>query len=123
MFKTIFTTLEKNTHPKEEEINKISSFIFCKWLGNNPYTIQAANQFNFYDKIPMYNQYYAIKNIFGGKKLYIKYPKNTKDESKAYELIAKHYNVSLEKAKEYNEFLSKDDINKLIEIYDSMKGN
>ena len=47
MFDTMFKVFEKNT-AKEEDINKISSFVFCQWLGNNPKTIMDANIINQY---------------------------------------------------------------------------
>ncbi len=118
MFKTLFKALDKNPQVQEEDINKIPSFIFCKWLGNNPYSIQAANQINQYYNIPMVNQFHMINKAFGGKKIYIKYPKNAQKDSEHTELLQKHYKISADKAREYKKLLSSEQINSIIKMYE-----
>ena len=120
MFNTIFSVLDKKKNPSEEEINKIAPFIFLKWLGSDPRTIQAANQLNLYYNIPMINQYNLVKVAFAGKGIYLSYPKNVKDDSKEREIISRHYKISLVKAKEYMELMSKEEINTIIKLYERM---
>jgi hypothetical protein len=67
MFKTLTGVLDKNKNPSNEEIKKIPSFIFCKWLGNDYRTIFMGNDINRYDKIPITNQYEMVKSKFAGK--------------------------------------------------------
>ena len=76
-----------------------------------------ANTLNFFDKIPMINQYKMVKIIFKGKKLFIKFPKNTKDNSKDEELLSKHFNISVEKAKEYLEVITKKELEYIRDLY------
>jgi hypothetical protein len=100
----------------EEEIEKIPSYIFCKWLSGNPYTIMAANVINYYNDIPIVNQYEMIRSAFCGKIKYIPYPKNeTQKELDDLSVICEYYKISLEKAKEYKEFMSNEE-KKLIGI-------
>lgn len=110
--------LNKKKKPTEEEIEKISSYIFCRWLSGSPLAILAANQLNFYDKIPIVNQYYLIKNVFAGKINFIPYPKKTQNEVlKKIEYISAHFKISLEKAKEYLEFISHNELKYIIDMY------
>jgi hypothetical protein len=118
MFKTMTGSLDLKKNPSIEEINKIPSYIFCRWLSGNPHTIQAANVINVYDKIPVENQYKMVKTAFGGKIKYIQFPKNvSQDKLKSVEFVGLHFKVSEEKAKEYMEFISKEELNFIVEMY------
>lgn len=103
MFKTMQSSLDLKKTPTLSEIQKISGWVWCRWLSGSPYTIQVANQFNQYD-IPIENQYSVVKSAFGGKLKYIPYPKTIKaDESKELKYLANHFKVSMSLAKEYQE--------------------
>lgn len=120
MFKTMMKALNKpgNKMPTAEEIDKIPSYIFCRWLSGNPYTIQAANQINLYDKIPVYNQFHLVNKAFGGKIKYIPYPKNLKDtESKDIDILVKHFKINSELAKEYLGLISNEELEYLVNLY------
>ena len=111
--------LDKRKHPTDSEIEKIPSFIFCKWLSGNPHTIQAANLINRYDKIPITNQYKMIETAFAGKIKYIPYPKNIKDDdSLEIQNISKRFNISLEKAREYREYISDSELLEIMAMYE-----
>lgn len=118
MFKTMTGVLTPNANPSQTDIQKIPSYIFCRWLSGNRTTIQAANMLNLYSDIPMENQYYMIKNAFTGKIKYIPYPKNISEEQpKHIEYLSKHFNVSMEKAKEYVDLISKEELKQIIDMY------
>jgi len=118
MFKTMTDCLDLRKKPTTEEINKIPSFIFCRWLSGNRYTIQAANIINAYDKIPMENQYYMIKAAFGGKIKYIPYPKNESIEKlKKVEYLSKHFKINTEKANEYLELIDQKELKEIVTMY------
>lgn len=118
MFKTMTSVLNPKANPSLEEVNKIPSYIFCRWLSGNPHTITAANMINAYDKIPIENQFNMVKYAFAGKVKFIPYPKNTKEDTlKKIEYIGKHFNISLEKAKEYLEFISDEELNNIVTMY------
>lgn len=118
MFKTLTSVLNKNSNPSDEDIQKIPSYIFCRWLSANPHTIQAANAINIYDNIPIVNQYKMIKSAFAGKIKYIPYPKNITEESlKQTDYIADYFKISLEKAKEYISIIDPAELNYIVNMY------
>lgn len=118
MFKTITSSLDPKKNPSLEEIQKIPSYIFCKWLSGNPTAIMAANEINKYDAIPIENQYYMVKNAFAGKIKFIPYPKNVSaDKLKKVEFVAKHFNISEEKAHEYLDLLNVKELSDIINMY------
>lgn len=118
MFKTMIGCLDPKKNPSEEDIKKIPSYIFCRWLSGNRASIQAANMFNLYSDIPIENQYNVIKNAFAGKIKYIPYPKSVDEEkAKSIEYLIDYFKISEEKAKEYLTFISKDELNFIVKIY------
>ena len=110
--------LDKKKNPTSEEIQKIPSYIFLKWLAGSPLTILAGNQINFYDKIPIENQYRMIKNVFAGKIKYIPYPKKAQlNTQKKIGYLCEHFKISTEKAQEYLEFISKEELKEIVDMY------
>lgn len=118
MFKTLTSAIDPKKTPTVEEIEKIPSYIFCKWLSGNPATIMAANAINMYDAIPIQNQYWMVKHAFAGKIKFIPYPKSVSQDSlKKEEYAAKHFNISLEKARDYLELMDPAEINNIVQMY------
>lgn len=110
--------LNKKSNPTSEQIQKIPSFIFCRWLEGSPLTIQAANVINFYHEIPIENQYQLIKSVFAGKIKYIPYPKAQKIETlKKIEYLSEHFKISLVKAKEYLDYISPEELKYIVDMY------
>lgn len=119
MYKTMTKCLDKNARPTTEELQKIPSFIFCRWLSGHPGTIRAANNFNRYNKIPIDAQWKVIQSAFGGKIKYIPYPKNTKaNEERLISMISKEYNISYEKAVDYNGLMDESQKEKIFKKYE-----
>jgi len=117
-FKTIFTSLKKGPIPPDEKLKQIPSFMFCRYLSTHPYTINPANVFNiYYKQIPVEIQYKMIKSIFAGKGIYCTMPKKSKSDENL-DVLCKHYKISRDKAKEYREFLSDDEFNKIQKMYE-----
>lgn len=103
-----------------EEISKIPSFVFCRWLSGSPYTIMAANIFNRYSKIPIENQFEVIHRSFGGKVKYIPYPKSTAEsEMKEIEYLAQYFKISRSKAREYLDLIDKEELRKIVDAYET----
>ena len=121
MFKTLTSAINPKVNPSDEEIEKIPSYIFCRWLSGNPLTIQAGNIFNLYDKIPILNQYKMVKSAFSGKIRYIPYPKNTTEKAlKEIEYLQLHFKINEQKAKEYIELIDKKELQEIVQMYDQM---
>ena len=117
MFPTIWSSLDKNKNPPENDLQKIQPFIFCKWLAGNPQTIFDSNVFNQY-KIPIENQYYYIKNKYAGKIRNIKYIKNEKDiKDMDIDFLQNYFKINREKALEYIDFISEKELNYIRGLY------
>lgn len=111
--------LDPKKSPSNDDLQKIPSFVFCRWLSGNAYTILAANQINYYYDIPIENQYNMIKSVFAGKIKYIPYPKNSKDEEnqKTLEYLCDYFKINNYEALEYLDLISKEELNRIIEMY------
>lgn len=119
MFKIINGALSPHKKIDENEVEKIPSFLFCRWLSGDPRTILAANQFNYYHKeIPMINQYKIINTAYAGKIKYIQAPKNAGSKnSKELEYLCAHFEISMEKAQEYLELIDKKELKEIVDMY------
>jgi len=118
MFKTITSSLDPKKVPKLEEIQKIPSYIFARWLSGHPMTMPAANAINLYDDIPIENQYNMVKSAFAGKVKYIPYPKNDSNKTqKSVEFIQKHYKINEDKAREYMDLMDPKQLKEIIDMY------
>lgn len=118
MFKTITSSLDPKKNPAPEDIEKISPFIFARWLSGNQYTIQAANIFNMYPAIPIENQYQMVKSAFAGKVRFIPYPKSASEETQKHvQYLAEHFKISEHTAGEYLEFISSEELDYIVDMY------
>lgn len=118
MFNTMFSSLDKNKSASISEIEKVPSFIFCKWLAGNPQTIFTANDINRFYNIPMYNQYFLVKHKLAGKVRNVKYVKSDKYDSPDINLMIKHFKISKEKAIEYLRLIDKNELQYLRKLYE-----
>lgn len=123
MFKTMTSVLDPKSKVSEDEIKKIPPFLFCRWLSGNPYTIGAANQINLLYNIPIENQYEMIKSAFAGKIKFIPYPKNESFENPIeVQYLSDYFKISDEKAKEYLEFISDEELQSIVKMYEHQSG-
>lgn len=119
----VFKKILNNSEITEEDINKISDFVFCRWLSGNPNLIGLSNLFNQYSNIPLDLKVKIVQNIVGGKVRYIPYPKGAKEtEVKDLEYISEFFNISREKAQMYAEFIDKKELQKIKDDINSKKG-
>ena len=124
IFKTMSLSLTQEKI-SESDINEIPSYIYSKWLSGSPYYIQVANLFNRYNDIPILNQFELVQNYSKNLKnrvKFIKYPKGQSEkEIKDIEYISKYYKCSTERAKEYLEFISDNELNRLRTAYEQLE--
>lgn len=119
----VFKKILNNSEITEEEINKISDFVFCRWLSGNPNLIGLSNLFNQYSNIPLDLKVKIVQNLVGGKVRYIPYPKGAKEtEVKDLEYLSEFFNISREKAQMYAEFIDKKELQKIKDDINSKKG-
>lgn len=111
MFTVFKKILTKNAEITDEDIGKISDFVFCRWLSGNPNTLQLAQFFNLYYDIPLAVKVKMAQKVLGGKIRFIQYPKSIKDTSSDdVKAVSEFYNISLAKANLYMEFISDDEL-------------
>lgn len=119
----VFKKILNNSEITEEDINKISDFVFCRWLSGNPNLIGLSNLFNQYSNIPIELKVKIVQNLVGGKVRYIPYPKGAKEtEVKDLEYLSEFFNISREKAQMYAEFIDKKELQKIKDDINSKKG-
>lgn len=119
----VFKKILNNSEITEEDINKISDFVFCRWLSGNPNLIGLSNLFNQYSNIPLDLKVKIVQTIVGGKVRYIPYPKGAKEtEVKDLEYLSEFFNISREKAQMYAEFIDKKELQKIKDDINSKKG-
>lgn len=119
----VFKKILNKSEITEEDINKISDFVFCRWLSGNPNLIGLSNLFNQYSNIPIELKVKIVQNLVGGKVRYIPYPKGAKEtEVKDLEYISEFFNISREKAQMYAEFIDKKELQKIKDDINSKKG-
>lgn len=107
VFKKVLNTKAEFT---DEDISKVSDFVFCRWLSGNSGTLQIAQMFNYYYNIPIELKLKVAQKIINGRLKFIPYPKSIKNDDKDIENVSKFFNVSLNKAKMYMEFISDDEM-------------
>lgn len=119
----VFKKILNKSEITEEDINKISDFVFCRWLSGNPNLIGLSNLFNQYSEIPIELKVKIVQNLVGGKVRYIPYPKGAKEtEVKDLEYLSEFFNISREKAQMYAEFIDKKELQKIKDDINSKKG-
>lgn len=119
MFKTMTSVLDKRKTPSIDEILKIQSYVFCRWLTGSPKMVSVANDINRFDKIPIQNQYLLVKHQFAGKINYVPYPKKGKtNNARDVEIIQDMLKLSTDKAIDYLKYISQDELKMLVTQYE-----
>lgn len=114
----VFQNCIQGKDSSKEDIRKISTYIFCKYLASNSRTIQIANFLNAYYKLPPEVQYDFVKNALNGKIKFIKYLNNqTEKIPKDVEYLMKYYKISSEVAKTYLNEIEPSELNRIRLLY------
>lgn len=109
----VFKKILKNQELTQEDLDKISPFVMCRWLQGNPGSLQIAQFLNMYYKIPIDVQVKVIQSILGGKVRYIQYIKGSKTDDSDLEVISRFFNISRDKALMYSEFITEQDLREM----------
>lgn len=105
IFKNFSNCLQNKDY---DETHGFNSYIFCKYLRSSPQMLMISNIINFYYKyIPDKSQFTMVR-LMNNKPKYIKFigSANVADDD-TIDLISKKYKISKQKAREYNEILTK----------------
>ena len=117
------TGVTKGYKPTPEEFKEIPPFIWCRFLSGNPNLLAYANYFN-NDIIPIELQYEIISDVCKEKRIkYIPYPKNTSVKAdEDLEILAKHFKINLEKAREYLTLIDEKELKEILQMYKETGG-
>lgn len=116
----VFKKVLGNKPLTDEDVSKVSDFVMCRWLSGNAGTIQIAQMFNVYHKIPIDVKLKVLQKMIGGRIKYIPYPKSQKENEDAnIKILCEYFNISRAKAKMYLEFVSGEDLKKINADIDS----
>ena len=104
----------------QEDADKVSDFIFLRWLSGNENLIELANALNEMKNTPEILKLKMVQSLIKGKIRYIPYPKTQKgSEDKDIKYIMEFYNISRPKAQLYGEFISHKDLENIKEAINS----
>lgn len=126
MFKTMSTCFTSEKRPSNEDISRISPFIFKRWLSNHPSGIMIGNMFNIYKDVPIINQFDFTKQIINAKVKYIniKYLKNIPDADEfSIKCLQRQYRIPYSVAIQYYNAMPEAEINKIVSAYKTLKGS
>jgi hypothetical protein len=124
MFEVFGSTFKPNINPTEEELEKtLNSFLYCKWLSNNPTAVQVSLFLDMGSKfIPPQVQYKFAKLALKNSKIgFIQFPKKSKTD-KLLEPIIKKYKCNPSVAKEYLKIMGESKARELYDKYNKKVG-
>lgn len=106
----VFNKILANQSISKEELEKINSYIFCRWLTGNSTLIPLANELNKYPNIDTGIMALAVRDALNGNLKYLSYPKSEKPTFKYEDIedFMDFYDISRSLAVEYIELLSRD---------------
>ncbi len=120
-FQIINACREHNPNITEDEYKLVSDFMLGRVLSNSPKTAMLANLFNQHPKIPIEQQLLLTHLTVKGSRDYMRVPKNENSSEEfskeALDVISRHYNVNIERAKIYAQELGQESITKLLWDY------
>ena len=114
-----------NDEPSEDQVQKIGSFFFARWLSGNRYTTPIAAVINRYHKIPIRAQYIFARDYIKlaglkGRVKFIGYPTDEKlqpEYKKLTENIQRYYNVNAARSAEYFDLMDNKERDRFYNMY------
>jgi len=111
--------------PTPEEIEKINSFFFCRYLSKNPHTLPISNILNCNYNMPIKIQYKFAKDYsdlvgMANKVKFISYSKDKTSPmmEKLLTNVKRKYKVSDEIAADYISLMPPEECQKIYELYE-----
>lgn len=127
MAKTIFELLDCLTINKTEwedtpEFTKnYNQFMINRFIGMQDIYLPIISEINQTKDLPNDVHYNFLKLYLPKKKIYFKYIKKDNNDVESLNAISTYFNISIDESKQIIEFLSKDDIEMLIEFNEPPK--
>ena len=124
-YQVMTSILKPSQVPSPEQIGKIGSFFFCRWLSNNRHTTPIAATINRYYNAPIEMQFlfaqdYSDLTGMAQRVKFIGFVKDTlpKDLEKLLDNIKRYHKVSDTTAMDYFKVMDNDTRDKFMEMYD-----
>lgn len=120
MFNVFKKVLNPGSSITQEDLDKVSEFVFCRWLSGNCSLLGIANTLNKYTNIPKELQLKFVQGVLNGKVKFIPYPKSLKkdiNDETSLKAISYFFNISERESKMYLEFLTEEELEYIKEYY------
>jgi len=115
MFK-VFNKILKTSEPlTQEDLNKVNSWMFGKFLMSDYRTLPIASTFNLYPSLPVHSQIEAFRCFNNSRLKFIKYISASKYSDDNIKMVARYYRISYNNAQEYLEFITPKELQKITE--------
>ena len=112
------SAVDSKVVPSIQDIKKINSFFFVRYISNDPNTIYIANILNCNHTIPLEAQYNFVKYSTLDKVSFINYPKKEKILSdKDLKVIRTHFKINESVAKDYVKILGTEKTQEILDKY------
>ena len=112
-WKVMNAIFKPGVRPTKEEISKVGSFFFCRFLGSNEHSVGIGNIINLYDKIPIQNQYQLARGLSRQLELHKKvdvihyqHQKTPKNIEEILQKLELYYKVNRETSLRYLELMA-----------------
>ena len=123
-YQVMTSILKPNQVPSPEQIAKINSFFFCRWLSNNRFTVPIACTLNKYYNMPINMQFrfaqdYSDLTGMAEQVKFIGFVKDQipKDLEKLLHNIKRFYKISDTTAMDYFKVMDNPTRDKFMEMY------
>jgi hypothetical protein len=116
MFEVMTTCMNKKRVPSDEELSKLSPFLFHNLLSGDINTLMMGLFLDRYSSIiPVENQWKFVNSLV--PKYYVPYPKNLQEDKESIEFLQEIYCINKNTAKEYLKMLPKEELKALKQKY------
>lgn len=118
IFSIISSAVDRKFVPTEEELNKMTPYIFLRYFSNDPSGLMIVSELNIRNNIPKVWEYWFMRLMMPQSTRYIRYMKKEKFEDETLLNNLKHfYKCNEKQALEYYNMLPPEEIEKIKEKY------
>ena len=114
----ISSAVDRKFVPSDEDLNKISPYIFLRYFSNDPAGLMIVSELNIRNNIPKNWEYWFMRLMMPQSTRYIRYTKKEKFEDEPLLENLKHfYKCNEKQALEYYSMLPPEEVDKIRERY------
>lgn len=118
MFNIIASAVDKKFVPTQEELGKITPYMFLRYFSNDPSGLMIVSELNIRNNIPKEWEYWFMRLLMPASIRYIKYTKKEKFEDQdLLDCLTHYYKCNEKQAIEYYNMLPPDEVQKIRDKY------